>query len=119
MAYQINLDTSQRVDITCRKGDTFTLVLTFNDEFGIPLDLNGYVWSLDVRETDTSSGTIIDADQFSYTGTSDGNLTIKADALTMALIEGGIYVYDLQSSNVGNVKTWLYGIFKINEDVTL
>jgi hypothetical protein len=119
MAYQINLDTAQRVDITCRKGDTFTLELTFNDTDGTPLGLTGYEWKLDIRETDTSSAAIIEDDQFQYSGTDAGVLTISATASTMETIDGGLYVYDLQSTNAGSVKTWLYGIFKVNEDVTL
>ena len=31
MATKINLDTSERVDITCRKGDTFSLRLTITN----------------------------------------------------------------------------------------
>lgn len=115
----VNLDTAQRVDITCRKGDTFNLELTFKDPDGVGLDLSAYTWKLDVRETDTSSTAIIEDDAFSYTGLSTGVLTIGAPAVTMAAIEGGIYVYDLQSSSAGVVKTWIYGIFKVNEDVTL
>lgn len=119
MAAQINLDTSQRVDITCRKGDTFNLEITFNDSDGTTLDLTGYTWKLDVRETDTSASAIIEDDAFSYSGTAEGVLTISASSTTMAGVDGGLYVYDLQSSNTGNIKTWLYGIFKVNEDVTL
>jgi hypothetical protein len=115
----VNLDTSQRVDITCRKGDTFNLEITFKDPAGTALDLTGYTWKLDVRETDTSVSAIIEDDAFSYSGTNDGVLTILASASIMAAVEGGLYVYDLQSSNTGNVKTWMYGIFKVNEDVTL
>lgn len=119
MAAQINLDTAQRVDITCRKGDSFRLELTFNDDANAVLDLTGYVWKLDVRETDTSASAIIEDDSFSYSGTDEGVLTITASPATMAEIDGGLYVYDLQSTNAGSVKTWLYGIFKVNEDVTL
>jgi hypothetical protein len=119
MAAQINLDTAQRVDITCRKGDSFRLELTFKDDTGAVLNLTGYTWKLDVRETDTSSSAILEDSAFSYSGTAQGVLTITATAVTMAGIDGGIYVYDLQSTNSGSVKTWLYGIFKVNEDVTL
>lgn len=119
MAAQINLDTAQRVDITCRKGDSFRLELTFKDDANAALDLTGYAWKLDVRETDTSSSAIIDDDAFTYSGTNLGVLTITAPPVTMAAISGGLYVYDLQSTNTGTVKTWLYGIFKVNEDVTL
>jgi hypothetical protein len=118
MATQINLDTSTRVDITCRKGDTFKLELTFTDSDGTAIDISGYSWKMDVKETDTSSGDIIADDSFTYSGASNGKLTITSDAPTMAGVSGGLYVYDLQSTNSGEVKTWVYGIFKINEDVS-
>lgn len=119
MAAQVNLDTSQRVDITCRKGDSFRLEITFKDDSGAVLNLTGYTWKLDVRETDTSSSAILEDDAFTYAGTTQGVLTVTAPAATMAGVNGGLYVYDLQSTNSGAVKTWLYGIFKVNEDVTL
>lgn len=115
----INLDTSQRVDITCRKGDTFSLIVTFTDADGDALDLSsGYAWKMDVKDTDTSSSDIIADDSFSYSGNASGQLTITASAATMAAVTSGTYVYDLQSSLAGVVKTWLYGIFKINEDIS-
>ena len=119
MAALINLDTAQRVDITCRKGDSFRLELTFKDDAGAVINLTGYTWKLDVRETDTSVSAIIEDDSFTYNGTNLGVLTITAPPATMAGIDGGLYVYDLQSTNAGAVKTWLYGIFKVNEDVTI
>lgn len=126
MATSINLDISNRVDITTRKGDTFTLQLTFKDENGVVIDLSsGYEWMMQVRETDTSSSTLLDGDSsdeganaFGFTGTNAGLLTITASASTMAAIQGGLYVYDLQSSQGAVVTTWMYGIFKVNEDVS-
>lgn len=118
MATQINLDTSTRVDITCRKGDTFKLEFTFTDDDGDAIDISSYTWKMDVKETDTSSGDIIADDAFTYAGTSQGKLTISTTAAVMSGISGGLYVYDLQSTNSGEVKTWVYGIFKVNEDVS-
>ena len=119
MSSVVNLDTSKRLDIVCRKGDTFTLEITFTDSDGQPLDLTSYSWKIDVRETDTSNVAIIEDDYFSYSANESGTLTISINASIMSTIDGGIYVYDLQSSNAGAVKTWLYGIFKVNEDITL
>ena len=126
MATQINLDIANRVDITTRKGDTFTLELTFKDEDGVAIDLSsGYEWMMQVRESDTSSSALLDGDSsdgsanaFGFTGTNAGLLTITASALTMAAIEGGLSVYDLQSSQGAVVTTWMYGIFKVNEDIS-
>ena len=118
MATKINLDNSTRVDITCRRGDTFTLEFTFSDDAGAAIDLTSYTWKMDVKETDTSSGDIIADNSFTYSGTALGVLTITATAAVMAAVEGGLYVYDLQSNSSGSVKTWVYGLFKINEDVS-
>jgi len=70
MANQINLDRSQRVDITCKRGDTFNLNLEIKDSSGNPLHLGEvqellepnppgnnqsqerYYYTLEVRETD-------------------------------------------------------------------
>ena len=118
MATTINLDTSTRVDITCRKGDTFKLEFTFTDDDGDAIDLTTYTWKMDVKETDTSSSDAIGDSSFTYSGNDEGKLTITATASTMAGVSGGLYVYDLQSTNSGTVKTWVYGIFKVNEDVS-
>lgn len=118
MATKINLDISQRVDITCRKGDTFKLELTFTDSNGDAIDISAYSWKMDVKETDTSAGNILSDTDFTYTGNSNGSLTVEATATVMAGVDGGLYVYDLQSTNSGEVKTWVYGIFKVNEDVS-
>lgn len=120
MATQINLDNSTRVDITCRRGDTFELELTFTDDNGDAIDLSSYSWKMDVKETDTSAADIISDDDFSYLDTQvlNGILKIKASATTMAAVPGGTYVYDLQSTEGQTVKTWVYGIFKVNEDIS-
>jgi hypothetical protein len=118
MATTINLDTSTRVDVTCRKGDTFSLKLVFTDSSGDAIDVSSYTWKMDVKETDTSSSDIIADSSFNYTGDSSGNLTITATSSVMAAVTSGIYVYDLQSTNSGEVKTWIYGVFKINEDIS-
>ena len=34
MASKVNLDISERLDITCRRGDTFSLTLTLKDSSG-------------------------------------------------------------------------------------
>ncbi len=114
----VNLDTSQRVNITCRKGDTFTLQVTFEDQLGAPLSLTGYVWKMDVRDDDVAPTTILNDTNFTYSANESGVLTISATAATMAGVNGGVYVYDLQSTNSGSVKTWLRGRFRVNEDVT-
>jgi hypothetical protein len=69
------------------------------------------------RKGDTSPTPILDDTDFNYNGNSTGTLFVTATANTMQTIDGGMYVYGLQSNDAGTVKTWLYGLFTVNEDV--
>lgn len=87
MANQINLDRSQRVDITCKRGDTFNLNLELKDDSNQPLTLgyqqtgdvtdDGYSYILEVRNADTddydgaASGANPDGHVLSITGVID------------------------------------------------
>lgn len=113
----VNLDNAQRVDIICRKGDTFAIEIDFYDANNDPIDLTTYTWKMDVSESETSVTPVLDDTDFTYTGTSGGKLYVSATATTMATIDAGLYIYGLQSDKSGVVKTWLYGLFTVNEDV--
>lgn len=113
----VNLDNAQRVDIICRKGDTFAIEIDFYDANNDPIDLTTYTWKMDVSESETSTTPVLDDTDFTYNGISGGKLYITATANTMDTIDAGLYIYGLQSNDSGNVKTWLYGLFTVNEDV--
>ena len=113
----VNLDNAQRIDIVCREGDTFTIEIDFYDANDQPIDLTGYTWKMEVSESDTSPTPVLDYTDFTYTGNSSGKLFVNATANTMSTINGGMYIYGLQSNDAGTVKTWLYGLFTVNEDV--
>lgn len=113
----VNLDNAQRVDIICRKGDTFSIEIDFYDANNDPINLTGYTWKMEVSESDTSPTPILDSNDFVYNGNSSGKLYVTATATTMLTINGGMYIYGLQSNDAGTVKTWLYGLFTVNEDV--
>jgi hypothetical protein len=113
----VNLDNAQRVDIVCREGDTFTIEIDFYDANDQPINLTGYTWKMEVSESDTSPTPVLDYTDFTYTGNSSGKLYVNATAATMSTINGGMYIYGLQSNDAGTVKTWLYGLFTVNEDV--
>lgn len=116
----INLDTAARLDITCRKGDTFVMELDFGEL------INSTGWLMHVRETDTSEDEIlIPVDDISFSvldndsGVTNAKLKIFIPADTMAILNSGMYVYDLQNTRIGIVTTYLYGLFKVNEDITV
>jgi hypothetical protein len=59
-----------------------------------------------------------------------GDFTVSGNTLTITIYAeaspgtlgwgSGTYVYDLQTDlGSGNIKTWLYGTFTINEDITV
>jgi len=125
MANQINLDRSQRVDITCKRGDTFNLNLELKDDSNQPLTLgyqqtgdvtdDGYSYILEVRNADTddydgaASGANHDGHVLSITGVIDpftsnptassenpGLVVFSAAHTVMELLASGIYVYDIQ-----------------------
>ena len=53
MANKVNLDVSEPLDITCRRGDTFSLTLTLKDSSGSAIQLAtlGYEFIIDVKST--------------------------------------------------------------------
>lgn len=120
----VNLDTAARLDIVCRKGDSFQLVL----DFGTAVPTSG--WKLDVETADDGGSSILADTVFSYSvsagDATNSKLTIEASATEMN-VTAGLYVYDLQntdsdsSNNIDSankVKTYIYGTFKINEDIS-
>ena len=51
MASKVNLDIAEKLDITCRRGDSFELSLTLKDSSGTALQLEtlGYEFLMDVK----------------------------------------------------------------------
>lgn len=126
----VNLDISTRVDITCRRGDTFNLEFIIKDSTGTALDVTtptNYTFKMEVRETDVTSGTATipttgdTSTGFNILGTSAGIVTVTSSATFMATVTSGIYVFDLQATKVDDstVQTWFYGLFTINEDISV
>ncbi len=131
----LNLDRSQRLDLICRKGDTFTLNLELKEESGVALDLNDqrnkYSFKMDVRPSDTSELNIVDVTP-KISLDSPGLVTFSVDAVNMTM-DSGLYVYDVQQTRTDSattdpatnlplilsVDTLIYGTFKVNEDVTI
>lgn len=134
MANKLNLDQSQRVDIVCRKNDTFSLKLQISDENGTAVNLSsGWSFNMDVRTADTdnelatnrimsTNNTGVGEITVDNTGGASGEVifTCSADNMDVA---SGLYVYDIQqvdtSASPNIVETILYGTFQINEDITI
>ena len=119
MATSVNLDIAQRLDITCRKGDTFTLTLNITDSAGTAIALTPYTFQMEVRDSATDAiiipTTVTSPSQKMQTGTT-GKLNITVAAADMTAT--GSYIYDLETTLTTDVQTWLFGVFTINDDVT-
>ena len=133
---QVNLDTASRLDVVCRKGDTFSLGI----DFGVEIPLQGSVgpiageWKMQVRTSQNEETTPIYDTIYSSTGVldassdfsferSDGDETnskLTITAPSTSINTSGEFVYDLQHnlSTPATVKTYLYGKFTVVEDVT-
>ena len=138
----VNLDTTTRIDITCRQGDTFELTLTLRDGAGqgLNLDTDKYQFLMQVRTNksrpsqsqirvpDIKDPSILIGStelgkksevNFSFNNVDDnGNVTVFLSADDMTKVPSGRYKYDLQYK-VGTVqKTILEGSFRVNGDIS-
>ena len=142
MAEKVNLDVSEKLDITCRRGDTFNLTITLKDSTGtaIQLDTLGYEFLMDIktnlsrsrgasakRDVVASSSLSSSESKFStelsngfefVEKTDQGTVKVTASASTMSLLPVGSYVYDIQQKVDDAVTTILRGSFKVNEDIS-
>tara|TARA_R100001510_G_scaffold13780_1_gene10935 strand:+ start:5194 stop:5619 length:426 start_codon:yes stop_codon:yes gene_type:complete len=138
MASKVNLDIADRLDITCRQGDTFELSLTLKDSAGtaLPLSTDSYSFLMQVRKSTSSTrqgssrgdeNLIIGSVEsgvkgpvnFEFKSIDDnGNVTIFVSASEMRKVSPGRYVYDLQQRTGDTQKTILEGSFKVNADIS-
>lgn len=140
MASKANLDVAEKLDITCRKGDTFELQLNLKDSSGnaLPLVTDKYDFLMQVRSGRRRqqqkgalvAGTITKGQQalskdgstpvgFSFEEADDlGNVKIFASASTMEKFESGRYNYDLQYIVNEKTTTILKGSFNVNDDIS-
>ena len=131
---KVNLDVSEKLDITCRKGDSFELTLTLKDSAGtgLPLVTDNYEFLMQVKGYKTTEGrplvlsTLGKGEQKSRSGSfiefadkdDNGNVTIKSTAESMRDVTPGRYTYDLQYKTGTTVKTILKGRFTVNDDIS-
>lgn len=144
MSSKVNLDVADRLDITCRQGDTFELILTLKDSAGTALALatDSYSFLMQVRSNavfrsrtarvkNASEGIVIgsvgagDAGpvNFEFKDIDDsGNVTISLSASDMRKVDPGKYKYDFQyikPRTSGDLhKTLLRGNFTVNSDIS-
>lgn len=112
---------SASYDIEIEKGATFSLVLTWKDENGSPIDLTGYSAKMQVRSSPTATDVIT---EFSTTnarialGGSAGTITLSMTAADTAAITKTKGVYDLELISGSTVTRLLEGSILFDAAVT-
>lgn len=128
-----NLDIAEKLDIICKRGDSFNMTITMTDSAGEAINLSRYTFSMEVKSKRVSNGrasgttlpvvyeeTILAKGQIETSvSAAEGKVNFKATADTMKTLTPGVYVYDIQYENDNEVRTILEGLFKINPDVSL
>ena len=126
----INTDIAQQIDITARAKNSFNLQLEVSNTNGSPLNLTGYNVYLEIKTiagnllkgfTNNNSspynndGTLYNVSSITLTEAS-GIINISENATGMDLSKG-TYKYTVKlESSADQIKTWMFGKFKINDD---
>ena len=114
----VNLDISQELDITCRKGDTFKLTMNITDSSNQAVDVTQYSFRMEVKAS-AFAEPITTFTNSDFSKSSDGTLVIRKSATDMQFAAGA-YLYDIEATlNSDNtVQTWITGTLILNEDIT-
>ena len=130
MATELNLDFSEEINVTVRRGDSLSFDVTVKDAAGAAVDLTVYSFDMDVRTTtnpknrsDVVLSTTVGGKNnllASVTGSGDGTLTVSASREAMQNITPGTYIYDIAANHSTNAttETFFFGTFTVNKDVT-
>ncbi len=109
-------------DITINQGATFELTITYKDSAGTAINLTGYTARMQVRETYSSSSTVVSLTNGSgiTLGGAAGTIAILISAATTeALTAPFSGVYDLEIVSGGGVVTrLLQGAATVSPEVT-
>ena len=119
----VSVDISNRLDIIAKRGDTFEL----NLEFGVAMPNHGSEGTFEMKIA-TSDTVAHESLAFVYTSSTgdatNSKLKITSTNSEVGGLSPGLYVYDLQITDAegvrftaGDVKTLLYGTFKVNDDI--
>ena len=119
----VSVDISNRLDIIAKRGDTFEL----NLEFGVAMPEHGApgTFEMKIATSDTATPETLTISYTSSTGdATNSKLAITSSNTEIGGLSPGLYVYDLQVTDTdgvrftaGDVKTLLYGTFKVNDDI--
>lgn len=116
---------ADKYGLNIKKGDTFILDITYKDSDGNAIDLTGARVRMHIRETISSTTTLLVFDTDLINGSATivdavaGTIQIKATAVETAALAVSLAVYDLEIiDSGGEVTTILEGDVAIKDEVT-
>lgn len=115
--FKVNFDTAIRLDIVVRAGDDFKLTINAKDADEVPIDFSGYSGRMQVKVNKSDSTSVLELTNTDFTF-NNGSFVVQKDNTSMQVVPGKYY-YDIELTDTANkVKTWFYGVYTVNEDVT-
>ena len=119
----VSVDISNRLDVICKRGDSFEL----NLEFGVAMPEHGVdgTFEMKIATSDSVAPETVSITYDSSAGeAANSKLKITSSNTEIGGLTPGLYVYDLQVTDTsgirfgaGDIKTLLYGTFKVNDDI--
>jgi|TARA_R100000458_G_C8233939_1_gene214816 hypothetical protein len=137
MASNVNLDVSENLNITAKRGDSFSLTVTLKDSAGTALTLSSsnYEFFFIVKQATPARGSSTQRivlstpnvsgseNTFEDTVVDDsGNATFNASSQVMSKISSGAYNYEIQyripsTTGIDTYTTFLKGSFALNTNI--
>ena len=104
----------QSLDFVTKRGDTFDQVTFTINIDGVPLDLTGATIRMQLRKS--AGAPVAFTPELSIINAASGEFAIDEQIID---IPACVYKYDIEIElDSGEVKTWIYGNFTINDDIT-
>lgn len=131
MAINLNLDISEELNITVRRGDSLSFDVTVKDADGDAVDLTNYNFIMDVRKgtSNKSRNDVVLSNRaggknsflLTLTGAADGTLSVSASKQATNQIQPATYNFDIAAIKKSDdtEQTWFYGNFTVNPDYSV
>jgi len=110
-------------DITLKQGATWSLVITWNDSSGNPINNTGFTANMDVR--DGSNNLVVNLNTTPVPGGGSitmgglsGQITLAISSTVSSGLAVGSYYYDLFVNSPGSVDPLLEGSFVVEGRIT-
>jgi hypothetical protein len=113
---QVALSQPMQVDLVVYRGDSGTMRVTVTTIGGVPVDISGATWDCDIRTSVDDPTTVANMTVTPVAGTVQ-SVDVFLTALNSAQLDDS-YVWDLQMTLAGEVKTLLAGTVTVVKDVS-